>query len=58
MVKSPEEEKEEKKKKQGAAAGLATLTANGESMDIDTKSEILKTQGQDKPKLGEYLGDF
>ena len=37
--KSPEEEKAEKrkkkKKKRGAAAGLATLAANGERMHID-----------------------
>ena len=33
-AKLPKEEKQEKKKKRGAAAGLATLAANGEPMDI------------------------
>ena len=42
--KSPEQEKEEKRKKKkktkrGAAAGLATLAANGEPMDIDGDEE-------------------
>ena len=40
VVKSPEEEKQEKKKKRkkakrGAAAGLATLEANGQGMDVE-----------------------
>ena len=39
VVKSPEEEKQEKRKKRkkakrGAAAGLATLEANGQGMDV------------------------
>jgi len=42
-VQSPEELKEErkkeKKKKRGASAGLATLEANGESMDIDEEEK-------------------
>ena len=38
-AKSPEEEKAEKKKKRGTAAGLATLEANGEGMDIDDEEE-------------------
>ena len=44
MAKSPEQEKEErdkkkKKKKRGAAAGLATLAANGEPMAIDEEEK-------------------
>ena len=40
VVKSPEEEKQEKKKKRkkakrGAAAGLVTLAANGQGMDVE-----------------------
>ena len=40
-AKSPEEEKQEKKNKanRGAAAGLATLVANDEPMDIDGEKE-------------------
>ena len=40
-AKSPEEENQEKKKKakRGAAAGLATLAANGEPMDIDDEEK-------------------
>ena len=42
IAKSPEEEKEEKKKKKkrGAAADLATLTDNGESVDIDEEEKL------------------
>ena len=43
IAKSPEQEKEEKRKKKktkrGAAAGLATLAANGEPMDVDDDEE-------------------
>ena len=43
IAKSPEQEKEEnrkkKKTKRGAAAGLATLAANGEPMDVDDDEE-------------------
>ena len=41
VAKSPEQEKQEKKKKKkrGAVAGLATLEANGESMDIDQEEK-------------------
>ena len=44
IAKSPQQEKEEKgkkkkKTKRGAAAGLATLAANGEPMDIDGDEE-------------------
>ena len=42
VAKSPEQEKQErdkKKKKRGAAAGLVTLEANGEPMDIDDKEK-------------------
>ena len=44
VAKSPEQEKEErdkkkKKKKRGAAAGLATLAANGEPMAIDEEEK-------------------
>ncbi|KAL9982832.1 hypothetical protein ACROYT_G004941 [Oculina patagonica] len=48
VAKSPQEEKEEKKKKKkakrGAAAGLATLEANDEGMDIEQDDD-------DKPPL-------
>ena len=48
VAKSPQEEREEKKKKKkkvkrGAAAGLATLEANGEGMDVEEE--------EDKPPL-------
>ena len=41
MTKSPKQEKAEKRKKRkrGAAAGLATLAANGEPMDIDNEEK-------------------
>ena len=43
VVKSPEKENQEKKKKKtknrGAAAGLATLAANDEPMDIDEEEK-------------------
>ena len=46
VAKSPQEEREEKKKKKkkvkrGAAAGLATLEANGEGMDVEEDEDKL-----------------